>query len=108
MQRDVFPCVRALRGGGESMKTLVLPKVQMFPVAKQRRLDQLLETNSEGTITPGEKSALERLVGEAQELMLANARRLAEYSKGDAARPPAVQFPRSGQIHPTKRRRSVR
>jgi hypothetical protein len=40
------------------MKKLVLPRVQKFPVAKQRRLDQLLETNSEGTITPGEKSAL--------------------------------------------------
>ena len=71
------------------MKKLVPPKVQKFPAAKQRQLDQLLEENSEGTITPGEKATLKQLVAEAQELMVANARRLAESSKGEAMCPPA-------------------
>ncbi len=43
------------------MKKLAPLKVQKFPAAKQRRLDQLLKKNSEGTITPREKAALEQL-----------------------------------------------
>ena len=63
------------------------PKVQRFPAAKQRRLDQLLEKNSEGTITAKERAALEQLVAEAERLMVANGRRLAEFSQSEAARP---------------------
>jgi hypothetical protein len=53
------------------------PKIEKFPASKQRRLDQLLEKNSEGAITPRETASLERLVAEAQRLMVANAKRLA-------------------------------
>jgi hypothetical protein len=61
-----------------SMKSLVPPKLAKFPAAKQRRLDRLLDKNSEGTITRKEKAVLKRLVAEAEELMVANAKRLAE------------------------------
>jgi hypothetical protein len=56
------------------------PPVKKFPASKQRRLDQLLEKNSEGAITPKEKAALEHLVAEAETLIVANARRLAEFA----------------------------
>ena len=59
-----------------SMKRPGPPRVQKFPVAKQRRLDQLLEKNAEGTITTKEKTTLEQLVAEAEQWMVANARRL--------------------------------
>jgi hypothetical protein len=69
------------------------PKVQKFPAAKQRRLDKLLDKNSEGTITAKEKGALEQLVAQAQQLMVANARRLADFSRGQAGRAPAGAVP---------------
>ena len=62
------------------MKSLP-PKLEKFPAAKQRRLDLLLEKNSEGTITVKQKAKLQQLVAEAERLMVANARRLAEFSK---------------------------
>jgi hypothetical protein len=87
------------------MKKRVPPKVQKFPAAKQRRLDQLLEKNSERAITPGEKAALEQLVAEAQELMVANARRLAEFSKSETAHPPAGAVPVTVWVHPQEAER---
>jgi hypothetical protein len=69
------------------MKKRVPPKPEKFPAAKQRRLDKLLEKNSEGTITPHEKVKLERLVVEAEELMVSNARRLAKFSRTEGVRP---------------------
>ena len=56
------------------------PKIKKFPAAKQRLLDRLLEKNSEGKIAPGEKAKLERLVAEAEDLAVANAKRLAAFS----------------------------
>jgi hypothetical protein len=43
-------------------------------------MDALLEKNSDGTITPAEKARLERLVGEAERLMVVNAKRLADFN----------------------------
>ena len=63
------------------MKNATPPKLQRFPAAKQRRLDQLLDKNSEGTITTKEKAVLEQLVAEAERLMVANAKRLEEFSR---------------------------
>jgi hypothetical protein len=63
------------------MKKTAPPKVQKFPAAKQRRLDHLLDKNSAGTITGKEKAVLEHLVAEAEQLMVANAKRLADFSK---------------------------
>ena len=72
------------------MKKPSPPTVEKFPAAKQRRLDRLLEKNSEGTITSKEKAQLEQLVVEAEQLMVANARRLAEFSQSSGAPTSAV------------------
>ena len=82
------------------MKKPVLPKVRKFPAAKQRRLDKLLEKNSEATITAKEKATLEHLVAEAQELMVANAKRLAEFSKREVAQPPLGAVPVTVWVQP--------
>ena len=66
------------------------PVLQRFPVAKQRRLDALLEKNSEGTITPRERTQLEALVAEAEQLMVANGKRLAAFSAANSTPPAAV------------------
>ena len=62
------------------MKKMGLP-IEQFPAAKQRRLDQLLDKNSEGTITAAEKAKLEVLVAEAEQLMVVNAQRMAEFAR---------------------------
>jgi len=82
------------------MKKAMPPKVQKFPTAKQRRLDRLLEKNSEGTITPKEKTALAQLVAEAELWMVANGRRLAEFSKREAVPPSARAVPVTVWIRP--------
>ena len=53
------------------MKKTVTPRLKQLSPAKQRRLDDLLEKNSEGTITASEKSRLAELVAEAEQLMVA-------------------------------------
>ncbi|MFL5246152.1 MAG: hypothetical protein ACJ8FY_29130 [Gemmataceae bacterium] len=60
----------------------------------------MLEKNSEGTTTTKEKLTLEHLVAEAQELMVANGRRLLEFSKKDAARPSADAVPVTVWVQP--------
>jgi hypothetical protein len=82
------------------MKQPAPPKIERFPAAKQRRLDQLLDKNSEGTITDKEKIKLQQLVAEAEELMIANARRLADFSKSEAARAPAGAVPVTVWVQP--------
>jgi hypothetical protein len=63
------------------MKNPLPPRVRKFPAAKQRRIHVLLDKNSDGTITRAEASILRQLVADAEELMVANAKRLAERSK---------------------------
>ena len=75
------------------MKKTAPPKVQKFPAAKQRRLDHLLDKNSAGTITDKEKAALEQLVAEAEQLMVANAKRLADFSRREAGQSHAGAVP---------------
>lgn len=74
------------------MKQPSLPQPERFPSAKQRRMDQLLEKNREGTITARERVRLIALVAEAERLMVRNARRLEESARreGAAAPPDAV------------------
>jgi len=66
------------------------PQIQQFPAAKQRRMDDLLDKNSEGTITPRERASLEKLVAEAEALAVANGKRLAEFARQSAAPPNSV------------------
>jgi hypothetical protein len=82
------------------MKKVIPPKVQKFPAAKQRRLDRLLEKNSEGTITPREKTALTQLVEEAERWMVANGQRFAEFAKRQAVPPPAGAVPVTVWVQP--------
>jgi hypothetical protein len=76
------------------------PKVVKFPAAKQRRLDQLLDKNSEGSITAPEKARLEQLVAEAEELMVTNAQRLADFAKAEAVRRKAGAVPVTVWVQP--------
>ncbi len=71
------------------MTTPVPPEPEKLTVAKQRRMDELLEKNSEGTITPAEKATLEELVAQTEQLMVANAKRLAEFSEDEGVVAPA-------------------
>jgi hypothetical protein len=66
------------------MKRSMPPKLERFPAAKQRRLDHLLEKNSEGTITNKEKERLKQLVEEAERLMVVNAQHMAAFSRGES------------------------
>lgn len=60
---------------------ILAPQILRFPAAKQRRLDSLLEKNSERTITVREQATLAKLVAEAEQLMVTNAQRLASFSE---------------------------
>jgi hypothetical protein len=75
------------------MKKRIPPKLKTFSAAKQRQLDELLEKNSEGTIAPAEKARLERLVAEAEQLMVKNAQRLASFSRSETAAQPHTAVP---------------
>ncbi len=63
------------------------PPPEKLPAEKQERLHELLDRNSEGVITPEERTELESLVEEAEQLMIANSRRLAEFSQRDPGAP---------------------
>jgi hypothetical protein len=64
--------------------------MKRLSAVKQRRLDALLSKNSEGNIAPREKAELERLVADAEQLMVLNAKRLAAFAK---AAPPTSAVP---------------
>jgi hypothetical protein len=76
------------------------PKIKKFAPAKQRRLDQLLEKNAEGTLSANEKSKLESLVAEAEELMIYNARRLSDFARSQSLQPPATAVPVTVWVNP--------
>lgn len=71
------------------------PELTAFPPAKQQRLDQLLflATSADGAISPAEKTELESLVAQAEELMIANARLLADFARTQSPHPPAAAVP---------------
>ena len=83
-----------------NMKKPAPPRLQKLPAAKQRRLDQLLEKNSEGTLTRNEKAKLEQLVAEAERLMAANAQRLAAFAQQQKVRAPTGAVPVTIWIQP--------
>jgi hypothetical protein len=53
-------------------------KLRRLTAAKQKRLDALMARNNDGRLTDTEMQELRELVREAEEIMLDNARRLAE------------------------------
>jgi hypothetical protein len=52
------------------------PSLVQFPAAKQRRIDELLDKNAEGTITLIERTEVQELVAEAERLMVENGQRI--------------------------------
>lgn len=58
------------------MKKRPPQKLKKLSAAKQRRMDELLEKNREGTIASEERVQLEELVSEAEQIIAANAKRL--------------------------------
>ena len=84
----------------EPMKKTLPPKLKKFAAAKQRRLDGLLEKNNEGTITASEKARLEQLVGEAEELMVANARLVARFAEAEGENSAAAAVPVTVWVKP--------
>ena len=84
------------------MKKRTPPKTTKFPAAKQRVLDQLLEKNSSGTISPHERVRLEQLVGNAERLMVANAKNLASFAQSESANLPAGAVPVTVWVKPER------
>jgi hypothetical protein len=82
------------------MKKVIRPHIAKFPAAKQRRLDELLDKNSEGTITSKEKVRLRELVAEAERLMVANAKSLAEFTRKSKGSAPAGAVPVTVWLQP--------
>jgi hypothetical protein len=84
----------------QPMKKTAPPKIKKFPAAKQRLLDQLLDKNSEGTITSGERAKLEQLVDQAEHLMVSNAKRLARFVQIRREGKPTRAVPVTVWVHP--------
>lgn len=82
------------------MKKRLPPKTEKFAAAKQRDLDELLDKNSLRTITPKERIRLEQLVGEAERLMVANAKLLARFTQSESANAPAGAVPVTVWVKP--------
>ena len=80
---------------------IIVPQISRFPAAKQRRLDVLLEKNSEGNITPRERVTLGKLVAEAEQLMVTNAQRLAQFSESARGGVPSNAVPVTVWVSPT-------
>jgi len=68
-------------------------------------MDELLDKNSDGTITPSEKTRLKQLVSEAEDLMVSNARLLARLSKDERTVPPPGGVPLTVWVIPQSAQR---
>ena len=84
------------------MQIRVPPRLKKFPVLRQRRLDELLDKNAEGTITPAERAKLEQLVAEAEQVMVDNAKRLAKSPLGDIVKSDAESVPVTVWVKPER------
>jgi hypothetical protein len=60
-------------------------RLRRLSAPKQRRLEALMAGNNECRLTPGERRELRALVGEAEEIALGNARKLARERRQLAA-----------------------
>ena len=69
------------------------PRIKRFPLAKQRRMDELLDKNTNGLISDRERERLGVLVREAEALMAENAKRLGDFANEQSAAPPSHAVP---------------
>jgi hypothetical protein len=83
------------------MKDVAPPPIVRLSAAKQRQLDALLEKNQEGTITTIEKTKLDKLVSEAEQLMVDNAKRLADFARRTGDKGPIGSTPVTVWVRPT-------
>jgi len=84
------------------MKTTTPPKVKRFPAAKQRKMDELLDKNSEGIISAIERTRLRQLVAEAEQLMVANGKLLAQFADSQRVEPPTGAVPLTVWVTPQR------
>lgn len=75
------------------MKPHAPPRLKKLPTAKQLRMDDLLERNREGAITAAERTKLQVLVREAEQLMVENAGRLAAFHEQETTEAPSGATP---------------
>jgi hypothetical protein len=77
------------------------PRIRKFAAPKQRKLDQLLDKNAEGSISVKEKGKLDALVAEAEGLMVENAQRLAVFARQQTPQAPVAAVPVTVWVNPT-------
>jgi hypothetical protein len=76
------------------------PKTKTLAPAKQRRLDALLEKNAAGKITAKESQTLRALVDEAEQLMVDNSQRLADFARSESPQAPSAAVPVTVWVSP--------
>lgn len=77
------------------------PKIKQFAASKQKQLDLLLEENATGAISAKDKERLEALVAEAEDLMVENAQRLADFARQQAPQAPVAAVPVTVWVNPS-------
>ena len=82
------------------MKLHIPPRLKKLPTAKQQRMDELLERNREGALTPAETAKLRAIVAEAEQLMVENAKRLAAFHAQETTKAPSGATPVTVWIKP--------
>jgi hypothetical protein len=76
------------------------PKIKTLAPAKQRLLDALLEKNAEGKLSAKEREKLQSLVDEAEQLMVANSQRLADFARSESPGPSPAAVPVTVWVNP--------
>lgn len=76
------------------------PKIKNLAPAKQRQLQALLEKNAAGKVTDKEREKLQSLVDEAEELMVANSQRLADFARSESPQAPPAAIPVTIWVNP--------
>jgi hypothetical protein len=77
------------------------PEPKPLAPEKQSLLDNLLDQNSEGTISADDKVVLVELVAEAERLMVENSKRLAEFAQAETPAVPANAMPVTVWVKPS-------
>lgn len=77
------------------------PQPTQLSQDKQLLMDDLLYQNSEGTISADGKATLDALVAEAEQLMVENAKKLADFAKSESPAAPADAMPVTVWIKPS-------
>ena len=77
------------------------PEPTRLAPERQTLMDNLLEQNSEGTISVADQAVLIELVAEAERLMVENAKRLADFAQGESPAVPGDAIPVTVWVKPS-------